>query len=241
MNKYLLFIAFMFILVAFNAGIYMSQKTVSGYHSGVSYFIKIEDHGGKYKAHSIMLFKTHQHLHDWCKDGEIDLTDGRTCKGNHFYYQNPEPLLVPATKGMIDSVTKLIAVSDRIQSGDFTGINSTNYPERLKEIQRLGEIIQEAKTMKRMRPETQPTPEEEKTMKAEVDRLISMFSIVGLSSLTGRSSQVIVSWRARGRISATAAHEICQLPEIKALGFTREGMRPDVKYWYIDNMTETGA
>ena len=231
----------MFILVAFRQGIYMRQKTISGHHSGVSYFIQIEDHGGKYKAHSIMLFSTHEHLHDWCRDGEIDLTNGKTCKGNHFYYSNPEALLIPATKGMIDSITDLIALSERTHAGDFTGINSNNYPECLRDIQRLGEIIKEAKTMKRMRPETQPTPEEAKTMKSEVDRLISMFSIVGLSSLTGRSSQVITGWRARGRISATAAHEICQLPEIKALGFTREGMRPDVKYWYIDNMTETGA
>lgn len=193
----------------------MKTRTTSGTHSGVSYFVRIDYEGKQYKGSSTILFQSHSHIIDWNAPGEVDLLMlGTKCKGNHFFYMDPEIKIVDATKGFID------AVNDIVASGNT---------------ERLNQLIAEASLMQRMKPETNPTKEESAEMRAEVDRLIQMFSIVGLASLTGRSSQTINGWKSRGRVSATAAHEICQLEEIKALGFTREKLRPDVKYWYIDN------
>lgn len=191
----------------------MDKKTISGTYSGVSYFVNIYDHGMKYKAESIALLPSHAHVHDWNAPGQPDLmSPWVTCEGNHFFYYYPGKHLVDATQGMIDSLLDL----------------QKQNPER------LNAITQEAAQMQRMRPDTNPTPSEVKAMRKEIDRLINSFSIVGLAHLTGKTSQTINNWRARGRISATAAHEVCQIEEIKALGFTRESLRPDVKFWYIE-------
>lgn len=212
----------------------MQTKTISGNHSGVSYFVNLDDHGGKYKAKSTMLFSTHNHIVDWNQEGSISPVDFTECKGNHYFYDSPELTLVECTKAFIDGVVGMIAMRDRVAANDFTGINQNNFSECIYQINRLTELTKEAKLMQqKIRPETQPTDDQLVQMKAQIERMVSIFTITGIASITGNSRQTVSGWLSRGRISAQAAHEICQLPEIKAHGFTRENVRPDVKFWYI--------
>lgn len=65
-------------------------------------------------------------------------------------------------------------------------------------------------------------------------RLINKFGAKSIISMIPdvTSMATLRSWRVRGRISATAAHELCKLPEVRQAGFTREILRPDVQLWW---------
>lgn len=209
----------------------MKTITTGGQHQGISYFIAIDDHGGKFKAKSTILFPTHQSVIDWNAQGFIDIQKPATkCRGNHFFYSNPFKQIEPATTGLIDATVELIALRDELILTNAE--NATT--EDVRRIERLTTMIKEARLMQqKMRPDTDPTDDEFKQMKSQVERLVSVFTATGIASISGNSRQTVNNWIARGRISAQAAHEVCQLPEVSAQGFTRELMRPDVKFWYI--------
>lgn len=82
-----------------------------------------------------------------------------------------------------------------------------------------------------MRPRTNPTPDQLAEMKKGIRDLVELFGAAGLAHLSGQSTETITNWAARGRISATQAHKICQHPAVSQAGFTREKLRPDVKSW----------
>lgn len=209
----------------------MQTITTGGQHQGVSYFIAIDDHGGKFKARSTILFATHQAIIDWNAQGVTDLQKPSTkCRGNHFFYSNPFKQIEPATIGLIDATSELIALQDTLIATKAENATS----EDVRRIGRLTTMIKEAGLMQqKMRPDTDPTDDQIEQMKAQVERLVSVFTATGIASISGNSRQTVNNWIARGRISAQAAHEVCQLPEVAAHGFTRELMRPDVKFWYI--------
>ncbi|CAL9987432.1 hypothetical protein VPHD81_0074 [Vibrio phage D81] len=88
-------------------------------------------------------------------------------------------------------------------------------------------------------PRTSPTEEQLVEMKKETRRLVSAFSAPGVAHLLKLEGITITRqgvnvWLARGRISAYAAHKICQHKDVREKGFTRESLRPDVPVWYID-------
>lgn len=82
-----------------------------------------------------------------------------------------------------------------------------------------------------MRPRTNPTKKQLAEMKKGIRDLVELFGAAGLAHLSGQSTETITNWAARGRISATQAHKICQHPAVSEAGFTREKLRPDVTSW----------
>lgn len=210
----------------------MTRKIVSGNHCGVSFFISIEDHGGKYKAQSTITFQDFAQIIDWNEQGKTNPVDFTECKGNHFFYEWPEKALVCSTTAFIDAANDMTAIKDKIAAGGDIG--QISHAEAQRQIKRLSEMAEEAKLMQqKIRPETDPTPEQLQQMREQIEKLVSIFTMTGLASITGNSRQTVNGWLARGRVSAQAAHHMCQLDEIKAHGFTRESIRPDVKFWYI--------
>lgn len=85
-------------------------------------------------------------------------------------------------------------------------------------------------------PRTKPTDQQRIQAKAELERLVSVFGRKGVESLCGRVNGAVGQWVLKGMISASAAHELCKLDVVKNEGFTREGLRPDVRVWYIDDL-----
>lgn len=88
-------------------------------------------------------------------------------------------------------------------------------------------------------PRTNPTDEQLEKMAKETRRLVKTFSAPGVAHLLKSEGiqitrQGVNVWLARGRISAFAAHKICQHKDVQEKGFTRESLRPDVPVWYID-------
>lgn len=91
---------------------------------------------------------------------------------------------------------------------------------------------------KSFQPHTNPTDEQLVQMKEQLNRLVKIFGSRGLVYLLKQQKLTVNNigiWKARGRISALAAHEICKHKDVQSQGFTREGLRPDVMVWYIDD------
>lgn len=84
----------------------------------------------------------------------------------------------------------------------------------------------------RIAPRTNPTQEQLESMATETKRLTNTFGFTPLSKLTKIPISTISGWAAKGMVSAEAAIILCQYDEIKAEGFTKESLRPDVKIWY---------
>lgn len=85
---------------------------------------------------------------------------------------------------------------------------------------------------KSIKPNTKPTEKELSQMQSELSKLIIAFGgLASTSKLLGINYFTLNSWKTRGRISATEARQICQLPDVIKKGFTKEKLRPDVKYW----------
>jgi len=218
----------------------VKTMTEGGNSQGVSYFVKLDKHGNKYKAISTIIFSTHNEIVDWNEPGMVDLMElgaGRTvrCMGNHFFYANPYAAVVDATTGLITARIEQIAIRDTFTLGHAEdAISAHGYAFCRDQIQHLNNEIEKASDMARMKPETNPTDAQLVEMVGQLDRLIGIFSVPGIVALTGVTSATVNQWKKRGRIGAQAAHEICQIKEIKNHGFTRESMRPDVGFWYID-------
>ena len=83
-------------------------------------------------------------------------------------------------------------------------------------------------------PRTNPTAKQKTEMQKEVDRLVATFTPVGVAKIAGIKLHTVQSWIARGRVSAKEAHRISQIKMIKGAGFTRESLRPDIKFWIQD-------
>ena len=215
--------------------------TEGGQHCGISYFVELSKTGNKYKARSIVAFPDFTEIIDFNESGICDLLEllgGRytLCRGNHYFYKNPYSVCLSYTQSHIDARLVEIKSRDAVLAVpmDDAYIVDRTYSQVLADINNLNQAIEKAQKMASMKPETDPTPEQLEQMAAELDRLIKTFSKPGLTALTKITSATITQWMARGRVSAQAAHEICKIKQIKAQGFTREKLRPDVGFWYID-------
>lgn len=87
-------------------------------------------------------------------------------------------------------------------------------------------------THKDTRPHTKPTDKELSQMSSELNKLIvSMGGMRATSQLLGINYYTLNSWKVRGRVSASEAKNICENPLVAKKGFTKEKLRPDVRYW----------
>lgn len=81
-------------------------------------------------------------------------------------------------------------------------------------------------------PNTKPTDEQKAQMKQAVIKLIEeMGGLTNAAKALGVKMLVLNGWRTRGRIPAYQADKISRKRNMKAKGFTREFMRPDVNDW----------
>lgn len=87
--------------------------------------------------------------------------------------------------------------------------------------------------MTELRPRTKPTPRQLSQMNAQLKRLLSDIGSTRVQELARCRPSTIRSWLHRGYISATAAHLVCLSPDVAALGYSRETLRPDVEVWTI--------
>lgn len=87
-------------------------------------------------------------------------------------------------------------------------------------------------------PKTKPTGAILEQLESETARLFTLFSIGYLSQKTGISASTLGSHKCRKKISPPAVIKICKIRDVKAQGFTEEGLRPDlsapINYWKND-------
>lgn len=86
------------------------------------------------------------------------------------------------------------------------------------------------------KPKTNPTSAQLKAMRDECERLVATFSVPGVAKIGGESLSraMVQEWKTRGRVSAHWANILCKNKLIRDAGFTRESLRPDVPFWYVD-------
>lgn len=84
-----------------------------------------------------------------------------------------------------------------------------------------------------MKPHTKPTPKQIVQMDRELKRLLNTVGANWIKTITSVQDATIRGWVFRGRISASAANELCKCENVQGFGFTRESLRPDVEYWYV--------
>lgn len=209
-------------------------------YRGVSFFVTLKKSpAGLYRASAEVLFSTHHERVDF-HDGTWAMADSKGCamlRKNQGLKGNPFTAAEKQLHGLIDARLGQLAVLEKTRLECNTGGSSAIVAESLSDsdaqkLKTLLSIIKESTDT--MRPNTDPTPDEIQTMKAQTEALIARFTVAGLSAISGIPYPTVGQWKIRGRVGASAANEICKLEQVKAAGFTRENLRPDVKFWYID-------
>ncbi len=71
----------------------------------------------------------------------------------------------------------------------------------------------------------------DKIIKVTEDFFIK-FQVDFLSAKTGINASSIRSMKCRLKLSQEAATKFCKLARVKASGFTREQLRPDIQIWF---------
>lgn len=237
-------------------------RTATGIHLGAKWSLSITKTAlGFYGASALILYPEsmggHKEQIDWSDGTRFAVIEGvfRQLRKGERFNKNPYRQCVDQITGAID------ARHDASQARQkLINILATKHSEKLlkstlelyergsdlpmramfrgKELelalidQQHRKTIEESKMA--INPSTNPTDEQLKEMKQAVNDLIARFSIAGIAYLGGYERQVVSNWRARGRVSAQAANDLCKVKEIKEAGFTREMLRPDVPFWYVD-------
>jgi hypothetical protein len=62
--------------------------------------------------------------------------------------------------------------------------------------------------------------------------LFEKFHTDFLSEHSGIKASTLRCWKTRGTVSPFVATELCKIEQVKAAGFTREKLRPDILVWY---------
>lgn len=203
-------------------------------HSGIDYTVTLtKSEIGRYGAECVIALPTHNERID-LQDGDHFDVSGRPRKirKGELLEANPMPWLPGYIEGIIDSRLEQIATHKAIVKLHERGATVEELEPALITIKPLFDAIDEDK--KKMKPDTNPTPEQKKQMAEQAKSLVARFSAVGLAHITGYSAPAIRMWVTRGRVSASAANKICKYDPVKKAGFTRESLRPDVPYWYVD-------
>lgn len=221
-------------------------------HSGVKWVLTLtkDTENDTYKAQASVEFATHTEIID-PHDGThaVPLGGGvKTLRRGESLDKNPCDWLVPYVEAWIDSrISASQVLSEITRDGeldheklDAMGAESWSPVEQLLTAMRKD----------KMRPQTNATPEQEAEMRRQAEALVDAFGAIGIASLIHKNSlpmagesitktaAVVRGWRSRGRIPAVAAHHLCGVRSVRSRGFTREKLRPDVGYWYIDDTAE---
>lgn len=175
-------------------------------HAGVRYRYCVEKHNnGEYRAELTMFYPSGM-------GGKITITNDefkRTLNTSLPFFHNPagNDFIEKYAQGHIDCIMQ------KLETGDIDKMANDNA----------------------FKPRTNPTPEQLKKMADETERLIATFSAPGLAKIGGELQRATVQeWKNRGRVSAQWANDLCKNKIISDAGFTRESLRPDVPYWYVD-------
>lgn len=86
--------------------------------------------------------------------------------------------------------------------------------------------------MKRSNACTKPKGKTLKDLESSTKKLFNNFDCVFLSEKSGVKYTSVCSQKVRMKISQESATLYCKIKEVKAAGFTREMLRPDVKNWF---------
>lgn len=62
--------------------------------------------------------------------------------------------------------------------------------------------------------------------------LFEKFHTDFLSEKSGIKASTLRCWKTRGAVSPFVATELCKIEQVKAVGYTREKLRPDILVWY---------
>lgn len=186
--------------------------------------IKIEQtESGFYKATAIINYT--EELQEF-----IDFNDGDTLpwmRPGETFLENPADFLEEFIEGYIGGMQPAVK------------IYTANVPEMQRYIHEIGkeEIMKAIKKVKAMRPlpaskpRTQPTQKQIDQMLERITELVDTLGYTLLEKLSGYDRKTLIVWKNRGRCSADGANNLCKVKQIKALGFTRESLRPDIEDW----------
>lgn len=191
-------------------------KTADHEHKGYGFKISItKSPVGTYKAVADVQLPGRSVTISFPQEGSGGLPEkGIPCLSGSYLEHNPYEFIADYCRGVIDGSLALLADVATQQPGA---------KDTLKQITREDTMS--------MRPKTNATDEQIKQMRDATDRLFERFGGSGLVHLSGQSPATVNNWNYRGRVSATQAHELCALDVVKAAGFTREELRPDVPSW----------
>lgn len=225
-------------------------------HSGVKWVLTLtkDTENDTYKAQASVEFATHTEIID-PHDGTHTGPSGcgvKTLRRGESLDKNPCDWLIPYVEAWIDSrLSAMDLLADTTDSGVIGGALN---PQKLDAItdEQLPPVEQLLTAMRKdkMRPQTNATPEQEAEMRRQAEALVDAFGAIGIASLIHKNSlpmagesitktaSIVRGWRSRGRIPAVAAHHLCGVRSVRSRGFTREKLRPDVGYWYIDDTAE---
>lgn len=141
--------------------------------------------------------------------------------------------------------TKVMALAAKEQYLPLENIlNDPAIAQDVRRVIRLNQLKEENKMA--IKPKTEATEKNLADMRAETTRLMDAFGgAAGVSFVcrehykdTEHSDKfrrgTVSQWNNRGRISAEAANLMGAVPQLKAAGFSRESLRPDVTFWYVD-------
>lgn len=240
----------------------LQSRSQSGEHNGARWTLTLtKSNMGFYGAEAVIRYPEpmggHEERIDWSDGTRVAVVEGvlRKIREGERFSNNPYKQCVDQIIGAIDArhdaskarPTLLGMLADTYKETTLrTALElskkGSDLPMRAIFIGRALELAlidkQHRKTIEESKmainPSTNPTPEQLKAMQKAVNDLIARFSIAGIAYLGGYDRQVVSNWKGRGRVSAQAANDLCKIREIKEAGFTRENLRPDVPFWYVD-------
>lgn len=198
----------------------MDSRTAEGEHNGFPWSITIyKSDVGTYTAKAELSCQMHNVTlyfpdHEQGKKGIPTLP----CFAGSYLTKNPYSWIADFITGFIDGRNELVeTLLAEGKKDEFKQLIASND----------------------MQPRTNATDEQIAQMKAEVNKLVEFFGPAGLAHLVKIAEgvekditpQAVRKWNERGRIPATTAHHLCKLKPVKAAGFTREKLRPDVNSW----------
>lgn len=89
---------------------------------------------------------------------------------------------------------------------------------------------------KKSRRVNSPMTKDKLELMKEMHRILFLnFTCRELSDKSGVTYTSISTQKTRGKVSGESAKKICKIASVKALGITRESLRPDIHDWGTDD------
>jgi len=87
-------------------------------------------------------------------------------------------------------------------------------------------------TAKRSNARTEPTGAVLNRINENTEYLFEKFRVDFLSAKSSIPASTLRSHKTRLKLSQEAATKLCAIAEVKAAGFTRKQLRPDIQIWF---------